>query len=353
MFTSSIERSPPFGRPRARLLFLAFLLLVSASARAEKTDVVLMKNGDRVTGEVKSLDRGVLEFSTDHMGTIYIDWVDIDEIISGTGQVLELVDGRRIYGPLAKSEDEKAVLVNSAQGVVAVRTDEVMMMYPVEAGFWDRLDLSASAGFSWDKGSNVAKLHLGLDAEYRDPRFITQASFSTEITKQDSGESSERTVLDAERLVFRKTNRYRAFFGNIESNDQLDIDLRVLAGVGYGVVPIRSQSNRFILGAGLAVNYEVPTRGTAETNLEAVGTMGYHFYLRSDLDRSFDTQLRVFPSITDAGRWRAAFDMDFNWELVNDFFWSLDFYASYDSEPISTDAATSDYGVNSSLGYKF
>ncbi len=61
----------------------------------------------------------------------------------------------------------------------------------------------------------------------------------------------------------------------------------------------------------------------------------------------------MFPNLTDTGRWRATFDMDFRLELVRDLYWKLNFYSSYDSNPIATGASTSDYGATSSLGYKF
>ena len=57
-------------------------LLFSPLARAEKTDIVVLKNGDKITGEVKGLERGKLEFSTDSMGTVSIEWEDIQEILS-------------------------------------------------------------------------------------------------------------------------------------------------------------------------------------------------------------------------------------------------------------------------------
>ena len=54
-------------------LLAGFMVLGAAgSALAAKTDVVTLKNGDRITGEVKRLDRGRLRYSTDDMGTIYI-----------------------------------------------------------------------------------------------------------------------------------------------------------------------------------------------------------------------------------------------------------------------------------------
>ena len=167
-----------------RLLALLCLLSGSLSAWAAKTDIVFLKNGDRVTGEVKSLGKAKLEFSTDHMGTVYIEWTDILQIVSDTGQTVELSNGQRFFGPLAKPENEDMVVVRTEQGPVAVSTLDVVSMYPVEAGFWDRLDISASLGFSWDKASEVGKYNIGIDTELRNPRFISRASFNSEITTQ-------------------------------------------------------------------------------------------------------------------------------------------------------------------------
>ena len=41
---------------------------------APKTDVVILVNGDRITGEVKALEKGILSYSTDSIGTISIEW---------------------------------------------------------------------------------------------------------------------------------------------------------------------------------------------------------------------------------------------------------------------------------------
>jgi hypothetical protein len=79
----------------------------------------------------------------------------------------------------------------------------------------------------------------------------------------------------------------------------------------------------------------------------------YEYYKYSSPERSFKVNFLVFPSITDFGRWRADFDTNFSFEIVDDFYWKLEFYANYDSDPISQDGASSDYGVTSSLGYKF
>jgi hypothetical protein len=107
------------------------------------------------------------------------------------------------------------------------------------------------------------------------------------------------------------------------------------------------------VGAGFDVNREIPVEGDTEDNLEAVGMVTYDYFKYTNPERSFKSNFRVFPSLTQFGRWRATFDMDFRLELVSDLFWKLYFYTSYDSDPLSSEAASSDYGVTSSLGYRF
>ena len=62
---------------------LVLVCLMSAGiVHAAKTDIVRLVNGDEITGELKSLDFGVLMYSTDSMGTVKIDWEDVAAITS-------------------------------------------------------------------------------------------------------------------------------------------------------------------------------------------------------------------------------------------------------------------------------
>ena len=336
-----------------QILMTLMLMTQSILAYAEKTDVVYLNNGDRVTGEIKSLFRGRLEFKTNHMGTLLIDWEDIREIVSDAGQSIELTNGQRFYGPLDKSENSDTVAVTTEEGVVSLNTHDITSMYPVEAGFWQKLDLSFKLGFNWDKSSDVGKYNLGANAVYRHPDFISQASFSTELTTQSERDTTTRASFDASHLIFKPNKRFRTYFGSLDHNENLGIELRTLVGVGYGRIPIRSNRNWFSVMVGLAVNHEIPIEGSDENNLEGVLGASYEYFKFAVPKKSLKSNLTIFPSITGAGRVRAEFTTNFDIELIQDFFWDMEFYTSYDSEPISTDAETIDYGVNSSLAYKF
>ena len=336
-----------------RALILTVLFVFSHTISADKTDIVWLKNGDRITGEVKNLDKGKLKFKTDHMGTVFIEWEDIEEIVSNKGQSVELTDGQRIFGPLGKPEEADLITVQTDQGPVGVGIEDVITMYPVEAGFWDRGDLRIKLGFSWDKASNVGRYNIGMDGEYRDPKFITRTSFTTEVTTQEERDDTSRSFFDLTHLVFRPDRRFHQYIGSLESNDELGIDLRTVVGVGYGMVPIRSQRKWFKVGAGLVVNHEVPSVGKTETNLEAVGMAAYDYYRYSSPKRRLRLELTAYPSLTDFGRWRATFDTTFSLELVSDLFWDMDFFATYDSDPLSVTGSNTDYGIISGLAYSF
>jgi hypothetical protein len=61
--------------------FLFVLILIfNISILAERTDVVIMHNGVRITGEVKYLRVDILTFKTDNMETVTIQWNKIKSI---------------------------------------------------------------------------------------------------------------------------------------------------------------------------------------------------------------------------------------------------------------------------------
>ncbi len=345
-----------------RIIFMAFylcLLCISAQALAAKTDIIILNNGDHVTGEIKGLISGQLELSTEYMDTVYIDWENISDIISDQGQQIEMADGRRLLGTLDKPqstdpEDSELIIINTIDGPLEVNSSNLVRMYPVGGEFWDRMDLSFSLGFNFDKNSSVGKYNLGIDAVYRAPKFISFGKLSSEITTQEVADNTSRNVLSVDHMTYRPNKRFRNYFGSVEQNDQLGVKLRTLLGLGYGWVPISTGRNWLSFGAGLAVNREIPLDDAdPDNNLEAVGQFRYQYYKHSTPERTLDIYFRVFPSITQWGRVRADFTTTAQWEIIEDFFVGLDLYSSYDGEPAVSGSAVIDYGFRTTVGLKF
>src|SRR3954468_20170809 len=105
-----------------------FLLLGAATAQAQK-DSVWIQNGDRITGEVESLSRALLKYSTDDLGTIYIEWDKVDRISSPTMFEVYLKSGRKFYGPLGLAAHGSVVL-----GSDTLLLRDIVAMSPIQSG---------------------------------------------------------------------------------------------------------------------------------------------------------------------------------------------------------------------------
>ena len=59
--------------------YLVVMIVTAAPVEtlAARTDTILLVNGNAITGEVESYEFGDLEYGTDSMGTVHIDWEDV------------------------------------------------------------------------------------------------------------------------------------------------------------------------------------------------------------------------------------------------------------------------------------
>jgi hypothetical protein len=63
--------------------------------------------------------------------------------------------------------------------------------------------------------------------------------------------------------------------------------------------------------------------------------------------------------LSDTGRVRGELDIKLKWEMIEDLFWELSFYDSYDSRPPipmeigAEKPVKNDYGIVTSIGYNF
>ena len=140
------KRTPQLGG-----LLAASLLLCVTSANAadrDNTDVIVLKNGDRVTGEILELEYGQLRLSTDDMGTINIEWAAIASIDSQYTFDVERAGGQRYAGVIATSEDGEELVIRDEGTEESVPKSSVVRVTELEQGFWQRISGSMSVGFN-------------------------------------------------------------------------------------------------------------------------------------------------------------------------------------------------------------
>src|SRR6516162_3174722 len=81
------------------------LLLASPLVGRDKTDVMVMKNGDRMTCGIKGLSAGVLYVAFDYIdGTASVDWSKVARLESSQLFVVKAEDGSVYTGTLKTAE---------------------------------------------------------------------------------------------------------------------------------------------------------------------------------------------------------------------------------------------------------
>ena len=79
---------------RKTVLLLTVTLAVARLQAREKSDVIVMKNGDRITCEVKQLSSNTLYISVDYiLNTLSVDWTKVDHIDSKQLFLVKTEDG--------------------------------------------------------------------------------------------------------------------------------------------------------------------------------------------------------------------------------------------------------------------
>ena len=338
---------------RLLLVLLAVMLCSNAWAR-DKTDIIWLINGDRLTGEIKQLEHGLLSVKTNSLGTVSIEWADIVRIESDYVFQFERTDGIRITGFIQQSPNQQEILVTDEVETKTFAHENVVRMSQIEQSFWDRLKGSLSFGYNITKASSVAQGNVGFAVTHRTEIRSWSLDGSTIMTSDQANESSRRSDLGLNLTRFRKNRWLNSFMVGFESNDELGLNLRTSIEASGGRFLIQTNTSELKLAAGLVGTDEILQGDvSSQQNLEGVLRMDYSRYIYDDPKLNLSAGLAVFPSITDAGRTRTQLDIDLRWELYKDLYWNLNFYDTYDSDPPSGSDSTSDYGVVTSLGWSF
>lgn len=330
------------------------MLICSSALAREKTDIVHLSNGDRITGEIKQLQHGKLIIGTESMGQISIEWNDIRRIDSDFEFQFERTDGTRVTGViLGNSEDLEITLANDDEAV-AFSHENIVRISQIEDSFWERLKGSMTFGYSFTKASDIAQGNLGFRATHRTEIRSFTLDGSTIITSDQDSESTQRSDLSFDMTRFRKNRWFNSYLLGFESNDELGLDLRTSVGAAFGRYMIQTNTSELALLGGLVGTNEVLTGDvSSQENLEGLLGLDYSRYIFDDPAVDLSIRLSAFPSITESGRTRAQLDVNLRWEIISDLFWDLNYYDTYDSDPPSGSLSTNDYGIVTSLGWSF
>lgn len=315
--------------------------------------MVTLANGDRITGEVKGLDRGRLEFSTDDAGTLYLEWDKLVSVVAARRFEVVTHDGRRFLGALG-SAGQRSIAVVAPGETVTLVMPEVTIVRPIATSFWRKLDGSFDAGFSYSRSSGVAQLNVNSETVFGSPASQARLVASLTLTEQDDDSGrDDRGSIEASYLRYPWREWFVSGMTRFENNESLGLELRSQVGIVTGPRLINSNRGQLSLGAGIVFNDERGVDVEAVRNVEGLVLFQSSFFTYDRPKTNLDVSLQYYPSLSNPGRHRVELDAGAKREFFKDLFVALNVYNSYDSRPPTATADRNDVGVVASIGWTY
>jgi len=347
------------AHPAARIVGVVLALGATAvclprPAMGAKTDVLFLRNGDRITGEVKGLARGKLDYSTDDAGRLSIEWEKVARITSATSFDVEDSFGKRYFGRLMPStRDGYVVFENGGADTLSVMS--VIGMTPVNAKFVERLSAYLDLGFTLAKANQATTFSVSGRANYRAPKIGGQFTLDSYAQGQENVPTTTRNTLRQSVSWYLQPRWSTTALIQLEQNEELDLDHRVTGGGAFDHVLRHTNQMELSLGAGLVGTQEQFSSGPtseANTSVEGLLTAEWEAYHFDSPKLDFNTSIALFPSISQAGRVRGQGGFRLVYEVFKDFNAGFRLTDTFDSSP-PEGASKNDYVTELTIGWSY
>lgn len=335
----------------------ATLLLVPFEAQAKRnTDVVTMKNGDHLTGEIKKLENGILYIETDYFsGSIGLDWLQVDKVQSTGNYQIILKDGSRVEGKIErtrKSSESEDFVIHGESGNVRASSTDIVEIHPQKRRFWSQVTGDVNLGYSFTSGNNQTSFNFGTAASYLSTKYFGSASLTSNFSGQSGG--NQTNLAEVQTLGGRFITRNSVVIGLTDflHSSQQDLELRSTLGGGYGKYWVHTNHQNLLWSGGAAYTHEQfeSAGATATDSAEAFLGLEYRLF---EFDRyNLHAQTLFYPGLTDAPRFRLTSKFGFNVKLVGKFHTDIQFWNNFDSHP-PFNTKRNEMGISNSLGWTF
>ena len=346
---------------RAVILSFALLLTIPLFAR-EKTDVVVMKNGDRWTCEVKELTAGVLYVGLDYVdGTVSVQWSKVARLESSQLFFVRTRNGLVYTGKLAtvdnpSSKPVQIQIAETEEKTMVIDSSQIVRMEEESEKFWPRFNGDIDFGISYSKGNQATQYNFGALSEYFRERWAAQATFNSNLSSNSGSTTSTRNQLDLSSYRLLPWNNY--FYKGVGDFLQSSVQgIRVQTTLGGGIGYFIRYTNRMTISVlgGLAwqgTDYKQSTAVPQGTQNIAAALIAAELRVFKFKKTNLDVSATLVPAFSDPGRVVYGTNATYYLKLFSNLSGNVKFYGNWDNRP-PPNFSGSDYGAISGLSWTF
>jgi len=338
------------------IIFFALPLLAR-----EKTDVMVMKNGDRMTCEVKGLDAGVLYVNFDYIdGTVSVDWSKVARLESNQLFVVKTQDGMVYTGMLTTPEPPagrpvRLQVLETTEHSAEIDQTNVVSMIATSDKFWQRFSGALSFGTIYSKGNQSTQYNLDSQVAYVRERWAAEGIFDSNLASSTGANVSTRNSATAAiRHLLPWNHWYYGGLGNVLTSSEQGIALQATLGAGIGRFLKNTNRASIAVFGGMAWQGTHYQSSTVPVGRQALGAAliyseaQFFKFSKTNLDIS----VAALPAITDPGRLHFNANAAYYVKLFSNLKWNVSFYGNWDNRP-PPGLSGSDYGTSSGISWTF
>jgi len=333
-----------------KLLLTLFVVLFSATAYSQ-TDSLILINGDIIIGELKDMTKNVVTFETPYSDKDFkIEWDGVKEIYTERIFLIDVVEGKRYTGRILTTSPKKVKIIGE-EGVDELNIDDIIFFDEFGGNFLSNFYANIDLGLNITKANKFKQFNVALVAGYLARKWSADSYFNILRSNQDDTNPIQRTGGGANYRYFLPKNWYVSGALDLLSNTEQVLQLRTTVKTGVGYFVFRNNDLFWGFGAGGSLNNENYTNDTPKRT-------SFELYIASDFtlinipDFDLTTNIFVYPSLTESGRWRVDYLINTKYDLPMDFYVGLNFTLNYDNQPAEIGKEV-DYVFGVSFGWEW
>ena len=340
---------------RRSIISIILFCAISLTVCAQKNDTIYLSNGDRLTGELKKVETGLVFLKTDAFGTVKIEVEKINTAYSKKYYEFRTTSGFRYFGAIQRSTTPGMIEVISTGDTIPKPMWDLVTISPINQRIFQRIDGSIDLGLNYTKSIDVFQYNLDGWVSYRSENIYTKLEVTSILSESRDDQIARNNDLGINITRYLPNKWFTRLQVDAQQNTELNLEHRFQMGPTIGYDIVRTTPMRLYSLAGVLLNQEKLIEPEEKSiNVEGLFSLYYSWdrYKHPKVDIS--SGLDIYPSLTDLGRIRVEYDASIKYEILMDVFFTLSDYYNFDNQPSAgIGDSKNDYGIITSVGYTF
>ena len=308
-------------------LLITFLMAIPLPVHAA---VVVLKNGDRITGRVIKMQDKRLEIDTPTAGIIKIKWEEIVSLTTERPMSIKLYGEAEIPDNVGERRLDR-IIVNTLGGEGAIPLEDVRAINFAENDYRGYL----SAGGNQTSGNTKTQaLNISGNLTYRklEHRYYLDGKYNR--AEADGKDTANNAAVNIQYDYFLARRVYVGGLNLSESDQFQDLNLRNTGSFILGYDLLDREHHNLTIAAGPAAVYQDFTTDPATITPSSTVMWRYKFMFRGD-DVVFFHKFQSFKDLGHGEAIRVNADQGFKVKVMNDWWINMEYDLRYNSEPVA------------------